>query len=163
MKDLAQETEWLVRKEENREDRIFSKPNGENVSEREQSIASKAVDRPREMRMEERVIGFRSPQLSSHSNLSSSLKKKYGNACLFHWVVCVCVQSLQSCLTLCDTIDCCLLGSSVHGILQGGILEWAAIPSSGGIFLTQRQNPYPLCLLHSRWILRQLSHLGKIC
>ena len=43
----------------------------------------------------------------------------------------VCAQTLQSCLTLCDTIDCSLLGSSVQGILQGGILEWIAIPSSG--------------------------------
>ena len=31
-------------------------------------------------------------------------------------------KSLQSCLTLCDPID---TGSSVHGILQARILEWA--------------------------------------
>ena len=29
-------------------------------------------------------------------------------------------------------LDCTLPGSSVHGILQGGILEWVAIPSSRG-------------------------------
>ena len=29
----------------------------------------------------------------------------------------------QSCLTLCDSIDSSLLGSSVHGILQARILE----------------------------------------
>ena len=28
-------------------------------------------------------------------------------------------QLLQSCSTLCDPMDCSLLGSSVHGILQG--------------------------------------------
>ena len=33
----------------------------------------------------------------------------------------------QSCLTLCDPVDCSLPGSSVHGILQTGILEWVAI------------------------------------
>ena len=33
----------------------------------------------------------------------------------------------QSCLTLCDPMDCSLLGSSVHGIFQARILEWAAI------------------------------------
>ena len=40
---------------------------------------------------------------------------------------CVRAQSLSSCLTLSDPIDCNLLGSSVHGILQARILEWVAI------------------------------------
>ena len=31
---------------------------------------------------------------------------------------------------LCDPMHCSLPGSPVHGILQAGILEWAAIPSS---------------------------------
>ena len=30
----------------------------------------------------------------------------------------------QSCLTLCNPMDCSLPGSSVHGILQARILEW---------------------------------------
>ena len=33
----------------------------------------------------------------------------------------------QSCLTLCDPVDCDLLGFSVHGILEARILEWIAI------------------------------------
>ena len=33
----------------------------------------------------------------------------------------------QSCLTLCDPLDCSLPGSFVHGILQARILEWVAI------------------------------------
>ena len=41
-------------------------------------------------------------------------------------------KSLQLCLTLCDTMDCSLPGPSVHGILQGRILEWVAMPSSRG-------------------------------
>ena len=46
--------------------------------------------------------------------------------------VCVCVHArahsvAQSCLTLCDSIDCNPPGSSVHGIFQAGILEWVAI------------------------------------
>ena len=45
--------------------------------------------------------------------------------------VCVC-ESLQSCLTLCDPMDCSPPGSSVHGILQARILEWVAMPSSRG-------------------------------
>ena len=38
----------------------------------------------------------------------------------------------QSCLTLCNTIDCSPPGFSVHGILQAGILEWVSMPSSRG-------------------------------
>ena len=33
----------------------------------------------------------------------------------------------QSCLTLCDPVDCSLPGSSIHGILQERVLEWVAI------------------------------------
>ena len=40
------------------------------------------------------------------------------------------VLVVQSCLTLCDPIDCRLPGSSVHGILQARILEWVAYPFS---------------------------------
>ena len=36
----------------------------------------------------------------------------------------------QSCLTLCNPMDCGLPDSSVHGILQARILEWVAKPSS---------------------------------
>ena len=39
----------------------------------------------------------------------------------------------QSCLTLCDPMDCSPPGSSVHGILQARILEWVAILFSGDI------------------------------
>jgi len=38
----------------------------------------------------------------------------------------------QSCLFLCNPIDCSPPGSSVHGILQARILEWIAMPSSRG-------------------------------
>ena len=34
----------------------------------------------------------------------------------------------QSCLTLCDPMDCSPPGSSVFGILQARMLEWVAIP-----------------------------------
>ena len=42
-----------------------------------------------------------------------------------------------SCLvlsTFCGPMNCNPLGSSVHGMLQAGILEWAAIPFSRGSF-----------------------------
>ena len=38
----------------------------------------------------------------------------------------------QSCLTLCNPMDCSPPGSSVHGILQARILEWVAISFSRG-------------------------------
>ena len=47
----------------------------------------------------------------------------------FAWLV-LCLVT-QSCLTLCDPMDCSPPGSSVHGILQARILEWVAMPSSG--------------------------------
>ena len=45
---------------------------------------------------------------------------------------CVYAKSLQLCPTLCDPMDCSPPGSSVHGFLQAGILEWVAMPSSRG-------------------------------
>ena len=39
-------------------------------------------------------------------------------------------KSLQSCLTLCDSIDGSPPGSPVPGILQARTLEWAAISFS---------------------------------
>ena len=38
----------------------------------------------------------------------------------------------QSCLILCNLIDCSLPGSSVHGIFQAILLEWIAISFSRG-------------------------------
>ena len=38
----------------------------------------------------------------------------------------------QSCLTLSHPMDCSPPGSSVHGILQAGILEWVAMSFSRG-------------------------------
>ena len=39
---------------------------------------------------------------------------------------------LQLCLTLCNTVECSLPGSSVHGTVQARILEWVAISYSRG-------------------------------
>ena len=38
------------------------------------------------------------------------------------------------CLTLCDPMDYCTPGSSVHGVLQAKMLEWVAFPFSRGSF-----------------------------
>ena len=74
----------------------------------------------------------------------------------------------QSCLTLCDPIDCSLPGSSVHGIFQARVLEWGAIlihedwkmpiPSLGDQIQESNRG-----LLYCRWILdHSLSHLGSL-
>ena len=83
---------------------------------------------------------------------------------LYNWFslvilcVCVCVRAhthkhmhtrTQSC-RLCNLIVCGLPGSSVHGNSQASILEWIAISSSRGVFLTQGSN---LFILHCRQIL----------
>ena len=47
------------------------------------------------------------------------------------WVnICVCVCVAQSCLTLCNPMDCSPPGSFVHRILQTRMLEWVAISFS---------------------------------
>ena len=73
--------------------------------------------------------------------------------------VCVCVcsrmptKSLQSCPTLCDPMGCSLLGSSVHGLLQAGILEWGATPSSRGPSQSRDRTCIPYVSYISRRVL----------
>ena len=55
-------------------------------------------------------------------------------------------KSLQWCLPLCDSMGCSPPGSSVHGILQAGILDCYTFFQE--IFPTQRSNPHLFCLLH---------------
>ena len=69
--------------------------------------------------------------------------------------MCARAQSFHSCLILCDTMDCSLLGSTLHGILLAGILE-TVVMATEGIFLTQGSN---LHLLHCRQILYQLNQV----
>ena len=61
--------------------------------------------------------------------------------------ICLCLGA-QSCPTLCHPMDCSPAGSSVHGVSQAGILEWAAIFLLWAIFLALRSNSYLLSLLH---------------
>ena len=60
----------------------------------------------------------------------------------------------QLCLTLCDSMDCNLPGSSVHGVVQARKLEWLPFPTPEDL-----PDPCRLSLLH--WILYQLRHLGS--
>ena len=67
--------------------------------------------------------------------------------CSWPSIMLVCLVA-QSCLTLCDPMDCSSPGFSVRGISQARILEWCAILQ--GIFPTQGSN---LGSLHWRQIL----------
>ena len=53
---------------------------------------------------------------------------------LFLLAACVFVLVTQSCLTLCNPMDCGPPGSSVHGLLQARIRDWVAISFSRGSF-----------------------------
>ena len=70
----------------------------------------------------------------------------------------------KSCQTLCVPMDCSQTGSSVHGILQAGILEWVAISSSKGSSkeedLLNLGIKSPISRI-GRWILLPLSHQGS--
>ena len=73
----------------------------------------------------------------------------------FSFLFCVCVHVHthacsvgQLCLTLCDPMDCSLPGSSVHGIFQAKILEWATALLLQVIFWTQGLSLHLLRLLH---------------
>ena len=90
---------------------------------------------------------------------------------------CMRAKSLQSCLTLGDSMDCIPPGSSVHGILQARILERVAISSSrrsclgteslslmssalaGGFFTTStiwEAPSYPILLLNCSFLLNTM-------
>ena len=54
---------------------------------------------------------------------SRTLKRLWGS---------VCAQSLQSCLVFCDPMHCSRQAPLSMGTLQARMLEWVAMPSSGG-------------------------------
>ena len=67
----------------------------------------------------------------------------------------------QSCLTLCDSMDCSPPGSFVHGILQARILEGVVISFSRGIFSNQGSNPHLYVSCTGRQVLYPLHLLGS--
>ena len=69
-------------------------------------------------------------------------------------LMCLCTVA-QSCLTLCDPMDCSLPGSSVHGDSPGKNSGVGCHALLQGIVPTQGSNPY---LLYGKQILYHLSH-----
>ena len=66
----------------------------------------------------------------------------------------------QSCLTLCDPMDCSPSGSSVHGSLPA-ILGWVAISSSRGSSGPRNRTYVSYISCISRWILYHQHCLGS--
>ena len=98
---------------------------------------------------------------------------RYSTACLhlstlYFWdlfMMCAWMhaKSLQSCPTLCNPMDCSPPGSSVHGDSPGKNTGLGCHAFLQELFLTQGLNPCLLCLLHCKWIIYPLSHLGSPC
>ena len=66
----------------------------------------------------------------------------------------------QSCLTLCDSMDCSLPSSSVHGIFQAIVLEWIAISFSRGSS-QPRDQTWVFCIVDRHfdiWATREVLH-----
>ena len=79
---------------------------------------------------------------------------------LIKWITCrACAKTLQSCLTLCDPMDCSLPGSSAHGDSPGMNTGVGCHFLLQGTFLTQGSN---LGLLDCRQTLYQLSYKGSL-
>ena len=86
----------------------------------------------------------------------SEMSQRKANTVGFH--LCACAQS---CLTLCDSMDCSPPDDSVHGIFQARILEWVAISYSRGSPLPRDWTRISCDSSNGRRILCQLRHLGR--
>ena len=76
----------------------------------------------------------------------------------------MCVLSPQSCLILCDPVNCILPVSSVHGDSPGENNRGAAMPSSRGSF-PPRDRTHDLCgsCIAGRFFTSEVSSLGIGC
>ena len=94
---------------------------------------------------------------SEHAMTSSSLSLQNSTSlldflsrlCTLHYLVC---SATQSCLTLCNPMNCNLPGSSVHGIFQARILEWVAISFSRGSSWPRDQTHISWVSCTGRWV-----------
>ena len=66
----------------------------------------------------------------------------------------------QSCLTLCNPVDCCLPGCSIQGILQERKLEWVAISSSRESSQPRDWTHVPCIFGIGRWIFYHCTTWG---
>ena len=96
---------------------------------------------------------------ASEAPLSGAVRSPVCGFHLWFWdIVCVCAQS---CLTLCDPMDCSLPGSSVHCGFPGKNTGVGCHLLLQGTFLTRGLNLHLLHLLHRQADFLSLHHLGS--
>ena len=92
------------------------------------------------------------------------MRIKWTNTCIFNsifhtaniqCVMCMCLL----CITLCNSMDCSLWSSSVHGIFQAIMLEWVAISSSMGSSQPRDQTQISSAPCIDRWMLYHCATL----
>ena len=112
------------------------------------------------------VGGLQAHSISHMGQVYSILRHKHVAWCCFgskllfcEGGTCVCAQSLQSCLTLCNPMDISPSGSSDHGDSPGKNTRVDCHALLQGIFPTQGLNP---SLPHGRQILYHLNHQGSL-
>ena len=103
-------------------------------------------------------------QISIQHLLCTVWESAFGTACLMSQaqlpLQIMMLSVAQSCPTLCARMDCSLSGSSVYGIFQARILEWASISSSRGSHKLGIK-PMSPAFLHWQAESLPLSHLGS--
>ena len=75
---------------------------------------------------------------------------------------CLCAQPLQSCVTLCDHMNCSPPGSSVREICRVRILEWVAVSSSRGPSPPKNRTPV-ICISCTAGRFFTTSTMRKAC
>ena len=93
----------------------------------------RGCSQPRDWTQVSGIVGgfFTSWATREALKIVSDAIENYSRFFLFIYFICYCSDA-QSCLTLCDPMDCSPPGSSVHEIFQTRILEWVAISFSRG-------------------------------
>ena len=97
----------------------------------------------KEMVTHSSILAWRIPWMEKPGRLQSMGSQRVGQNCVTSLFTIIklmyynkktkgIVKVAQSCLTLCNPMNCRLTGSSVHGILQARILGWVALPFSRG-------------------------------
>ena len=86
----------------------------------------------------------------------SLLQPRVCSHCAPTWHFCCLIAQL--CLTLCDPVDCSLLGNSAPGIFQARTLEWVALSFFRGSSQPRDQTWVSGTSCIGRWMLHHLSH-----
>ena len=106
------------------------------------------------------ILYFIFLMLKLHFELFSVINcfQKHFKHCIISYFFNVFCLVAQSCLTLCNPMDCRLPGFSAHGILQARIMEWVAISFSRA---SQPRGWTQVCCVSciGRWILYHKRHL----